>query len=253
MQKKRLVIANWKMHPVTQGEARKLFKAVVKRVSRVRTARVVICPPTLYLGDLASSYGGSAIIFGAQDISTEEGEGSFTGEVSGTMLKRLGVEYAILGHSERRSLGETSSLVAKKVNSALNAGLVPVVCVGEHERDNDGGYLHWLEDEIKASLKGVSKSQTKKLIIAYEPIWAIGKSASDAMDNDELHQTALFIKKVLVKMYGRKSANNVRILYGGSVEPSNDDSLIKVKEIDGFLIGHASLDPDTFFDVVTNG
>lgn len=247
---KRLVIANWKMHPKTLAEARTLFRSVARRVARVRSSKIVICPPTLYLSDLVSGYGGTALSFGAQDCSSERDDGSFTGEISPLMLKRLGVEYVILGHSERRARGETDELIAKKVRTAISVGLTAVLCVGELTRDVDAKYLRWLEHETKESLDKVSRKDVRKLIVAYEPVWAIGKTATQAMTPNELHHMYLFIRKVLVKKYGRKYGSGIKILYGGSVEPENDDILMKEGKVDGFLVGHASLKSQDFVETV---
>lgn len=238
------------MHPTTLVAARRLFRGVTRRVARVRSASVVVCPPMLYLSDLINGYSGSTVLFGAQDISIEQKEGSFTGEVSGTMLKRAGVSYVIVGHSERRARGETDELVAQKVSAALAAGLTPVICVGEKERDEEGHYLRRLEQQIRTSLDGVTRPNAKRMVVAYEPIWAIGKTAADAMTPMKLHEMSLFVKKVLVKKYGRKAGSSIKILYGGSVEPENDDALIAEGGVEGFLVGHASLDAEMFASVV---
>lgn len=247
---KRLVVANWKMHPGTLAEARTLFRAVARKAARIRSSSVVICPPTLYLSDLVGGYGGTTVSFGAQDCSTEREEGSFTGEVSPRMLKRLGVSYVITGHSERRSRGETNKIVSKKVKAAITTGLTTILCVGETERDTDGKFLRWFEKEINESLEGVTRKDTNKLIVAYEPIWAIGRSAADAIVPAELHHMSLFIRKVLVKKFGRKYGSTIKILYGGSVEPGNSNVLIDEGGVDGFLVGHASLDSDMFVKIL---
>jgi len=247
---KRLIVANWKMNPGTLNEARKLFRDVAKKVARARHSDVVICPPILYLADLMGGYSGSKILFGAQDISLFEKNGSFTGEVSGTMLKRAGATYVVVGHSERRSMGETDSIVAGKTLASLRSGLIPIVCVGEHRRDEGGEYLRGLEQQIRASLALVPKNKSRHLIVAYEPLWAIGKSTKEAIGAHELHETALFVRKILVRMFGRKEGSSIRILYGGSVEPGNDDSLTNAGGIDGFLVGHASLRASDFASIV---
>lgn len=249
--KRRLVVANWKMHPKSLVRAQKLFKGVAKKVASVRGADVVICPPNIYLGLLKKSYTGTRVKFGAQDISPQKGEGSYTGEVSGAQLHDSGVRYVIVGHSERRRMGETDEIVSYKVGAALKARLIPIVCVGEHERDAHGTYLKWLENQIVASLQGIPKKHIQDVIIAYEPIWAIGKSADEAMTPDTLFEMGLFIKKVITKHFGPKAGDTFKLLYGGSVEPRNDDALMNTDVIDGFLVGHASLDPESFYEVVT--
>jgi len=239
--KKSLVVANWKMNPSTLVEAKRLLKDVARKVSRTRDVSVVLCPPVLYLLDLVKSYKGSIISFGAQDVSRDEKTGAFTGEISSMMLKRLGVIYTIVGHSERRARGETDEVVSQKVLAALAGGLVPIVCVGETQRDGEGQYLGVLERQLAGSLEGLSRQKAGKIIVVYEPLWAIGKTAADSVSPEDLYQMSLFIKKILVKHYGRKIGKSIRILYGGSVEPQNAGSLRRDGGVDGFLVGHASL------------
>lgn len=247
--KKRIVIANWKSHPESLVKARKIFSGIKHGVSRIRRTRVVICPPALFLTELMNSYGGSGLVFGAQDVSVKE-KGSHTGEVTATMLARSGVHYVIVGHSERRALGETDEVVAAKLKVSLKAGLTTVLCVGELERDSEARHLRFLEREIKHSLRGVSRNIIKRLIVAYEPIWAIGRRARDAMNAEELHRMTIFLRKTLSKIYGRKIALPIPIIYGGSVEPSNAETLLSVGMVGGFLVGHASLSPSDFTEIV---
>ena len=166
------------------------------------------------------------------------------------MVKNLGMEYVIVGHSERRALGEDDIIVSKKLNLVLNSKLNPILCVGEKERNEEGNFLLFISEQIKNSLQGVEKKYLKNLIIAYEPIWAIGKTAQDAMDSRGVHQMHLFIKKVLKDLFDEKIAEKVAIIYGGSVELENVEDLIKNGNIDGFLIGHESLDADKFCEIL---
>lgn len=244
------VIANWKMHPGTLQEARKLFSGVARRVSRIHRTRIVVCPPLLYLSDLARGYRGTKVRFGAQDVSRESGVGAHTGEVSAVILKRAGADYAIVGHSERRAAGENSEVVSAKVRAALNAGLVPVLCIGEEERDHEGKYFLQLERELLASLDDVPRTRAHRLIIAYEPVWAIGKRAQSAVTPRALHETVIFIRKVLSKKYGRAIGMKIPILYGGSVEGTNAGGLIREGVVGGFLVGHASLVVRDFIAIV---
>ena len=239
------------MYPKTLREAKKLFNGIARRVSRTRGATIVVCPPLPYLEELKRTYRGTKIRFGAQDVSLHEKEGAHTGEVSASMLKNLGAQYAIVGHSERRAMGETDDIVAAKVRAALKAGLVPLICIGERERDREGKYFSWLERELAASLGAVSRAHARRLVIAYEPIWAIGKTARGAMKPQEVHEMIIFIKKVLSKHYGRKLGMRVPILYGGSVEPGNVLGLMRDGAADGFLVGHASIAPRDFAAIVT--
>ncbi len=154
------------------------------------------------------------------------------------------MKYVILGHSERRRDGETNEVVAKKVVTALTSHLVPIVCIGERERDEKGSHFAFLEEQITASLKGIGKARAKNLVIAYEPLWAIGRTYKAALDPYALHETTIFIRKILAKMFGRAIGMSIKILYGGSVESGNVAELMKGTGIAGYLIGHASLDPE---------
>jgi len=189
------------------------------------------------------------IILGAQDMFWEK-SGSFTGEISSTMLKGEG--YVILGHSERRELGETDEMIAKKVISAIKAGVKPILCVGEKARDTHGEYLHFLRKQIINSIGKLPKQYLKKLIIAYEPVFAIGQSAGKAMKPNEIHETALFIKKVLSEIYKSKSIISLPVLYGGAVSYKNAKEIITAGEVQGLLVGHESLDPKKFGELLAN-
>jgi len=233
-------------------EAQTIFNGVKHYTKNARRTRVVVCPPTVFLGQLLKSYSGSKIMFGAQDSTrVSQKDGAFTGEISPTMLKRSGVEYVIIGHSERRALVETNEIVAQKVKTALSAGLFVILCVGEDERDVSGNFFRFLDSEIKNSLLGVSRAAVGKLIVAYEPIWAIGKSAKSAVTPHDLHRMSIFIKKTLSKIYGRKIGTSIPVLYGGSVEPENAQQLLEEGTISGFLVGHDSLVPKDFGEIVS--
>lgn len=247
--KAKLVIANWKMNPNTASEAKDLFLEIKERIAGVRGVSVVICPPIVFLGELRRLYSGSRISFGAQDVFWEK-KGSFTGEESPSQVKSVGASFVIIGHSERRALGESDEEVSRKVKAAAAAGMRVVLCVGESERDQSGKYLAVLERQLKNSLEGVSASRAGNLLIAYEPVWAIGKSANEAIDGAELHAMTIFLRKILVSIFGKKKAFQVPILYGGSAEPGNVENLINFGEIDGFLVGHASLRSKSFGEIV---
>src|SRR3989338_10049763 len=171
-----LIIANWKMNPATEKEATQLFRAIKKGLPKNKKAEIVIAPPAVFLSVLKREKG---LILGAQDMSTNE-IGAFTGQISGKMLRDLGVKYVIVGHSEMRVIGETNGEVARKAILALKLGLIPVVCVGERVRDESGKFFTDVKEQLRESLAGVSKSMLSKLVIAYEPVWAIGKNAPRA-------------------------------------------------------------------------
>lgn len=246
MKNKLLVVANWKMNPETAERAEEIFKETEKGALEIKNVKVVVCPPFVYLSDLEKLNAGR-VVLGAQDMFWEEA-GSFTGEISSKMLKKEG--YVILGHSERRELGETDDMVAKKVTAALKAGLCPILCIGEKVRDTHGEYLHFLRAQIKNSLEKISKRLLTKIIIAYEPVWAIGKSDEEAMKPGDIHETSLFIRKVLADIYDQKQAVSIPILYGGSVSHNNAKDIITDGEVQGLLVGRESLNPKKFGELL---
>jgi triosephosphate isomerase len=246
---KHLVVGNWKMYVDSLTKAKELSTKVMRVAARLKRTQAVICPPLPFLGTLAPSITRSKVFLGAQTVSAEL-EPARTGEVSMYMLKSVGVSHVIIGHSERRALGETDASVALKVIRSLKSGLTPIICIGEQQRDMRGDYLAFLEAQIRSSLADVPKARAKELVIAYEPLWAIGGSSIDAVTPAILHETVLFIKKILVSLYGRASGTSIRILYGGSVEEANAASLIAGGMVDGLLVGHASVDAEEFSEIL---
>jgi triosephosphate isomerase len=243
-----LMVANWKMNPETVAKAKKIFLGTKKVVKTLKNIQVAVCPPFVYLSDL-EKMNDSKIILGAQDVFWERA-GSFTGEISPAMLKRGGESFVIVGHSERRELGETDEMISKKIISAGQVGLRPILCVGERERDVHGEYLHFLRSQIINSLGKFPKKFLGKLVLAYEPIWAIGKSEVEAMSPADIHEASLFLKKVLAEIYGQKGAISVPILYGGSVSHNNAKDIILGGQVQGLLVGRESLDPKKFGELL---
>ena len=238
------------MNPFSTKEAVGILNGVKKTVAKLKKTQVVVCPPFVYFNNIQKKIGKSAnLFFGAQN-SFWEIEGSFTGEVSPEMIKNYGGAYVILGHSERRALGETDEMVSKKTLACLKTGLKAVVCVGEKIRDEQGNYLAFLRDEIRNSLNKVQKRFLRNLIIAYEPIWAIGKKDADAMLPADIRETAIYIKKILSEIYGNEIAVAVPILYGGSVGGENASDIIKDGGVNGLLVGHQSLKPESFSEIL---
>lgn len=242
MKSKYLVIGNWKLNPDTKKEAVALSKDVLKLALKLKKTEVGIAPSFVHLPLIKSS---KKMLVGAQDVSFAE-MGAYTGEVSVSMLKDMGTSFVIVGHSERRAMGETDEMISRKVKMAISAKIMPIVCIGESKHDAQGEYLSFLQNQIKASLKSVSRLDISKVVIAYEPIWAIGKRPEDAMKPQSLHETVLYIQKILSEMYGRETANTVRIVYGGSVGGHNAESLIALGNVQGLLVGGASLSKETF-------
>jgi len=239
-----LIAGNWKMH-LRLGEASELTRRVVDGCRSFDDLDVVLMPPFTALTTVASAIAGSPIRLGAQDLHWEE-KGAFTGEISPVMLKDVGCTYALVAHSERRQLfGETDRSANRKVLAALAHDLVPVLCVGESDAERDRGVTFVVVDrQVKEGLKDVSESQLDQLVIAYEPIWAIGtgRTATPAQA-EEVHQS---IRGQLAKLFGSQAAGKVRILYGGSVKADNVDDLMGAADIDGALVGGASLDASSF-------
>lgn len=249
MKKRNLVIANWKMNPESLEEAKKIFNSTKKAASLLKNTDVVVCPPFPYLALLAKSNIPKNIFFGSQNISSES-KGAFTGEVSAAMVKNTGATFSIIGHSERRAMGETNDLIRKKLQAAFNEGLIPIFCIGEKERDREGAYLETIKNQIKECLAGLQKKYLVGLIIAYEPVWAIGKSYKDAMSPTDVHEMTLFIQKSLGEFFGRDIAASVKILYGAAVEAENAKMLFDQGNIEGLLVGHASIIPEQFTEIL---
>lgn len=242
-----LVIGNWKMHPQTDTLATKLAKELRTVLAKVQGVDVVVAPPFPYLKGVGDILGKKGVFLGAQNVHPQK-LGAHTGEVSIPMLESLGVQYVILGHSERRAAGETDEEVRMKLRAVLQAGLVPVVCVGEVERDANGQYLSGIEAQIKSALKDIPAAKVKRVVIAYEPIWAIG-TGNNATAAD-VREMALFIEKIVADLYGRLRAQKVTLLYGGSVNEKNARELFTEGKMQGFLVGGASLRADAFASIV---
>ena len=243
----KVLIANWKMAPETPEIAHEIFGAVKRKMAKTKRVEVIICPPYLYVENFVQKVGnGRRFSIGAQDVFWETGSQAFTGQVNAPMLKAAGAKYVIIGHSERRQFGETDSMVNKKVLSALKAGLTPILCVGEKERDPQINYLEFLKNQIKSALLGVKRANLANLIIAYEPVWAISTFQKGSVAPSDLHEAIIFVRKALADLYDRESAMALRVVYGGSVNEENAEALLKGGEADGLLVGKASLNPETF-------
>ncbi|MEK7658725.1 MAG: triose-phosphate isomerase [Patescibacteria group bacterium] len=245
---KNLIVANWKLNPSTQKEAKALFQAVKKK-AKVKNVEVVICPPFAWLAEGRRQAAEGGFILGAQNCFFEE-KGAFTGEISVLMLKDLKIDYVILGHSERRKyFNETDEIVNKKIKKVLSANLKPILCIGETDEERQAGKKsEVLEKQITGGLKGVLRENAKTVVIAYEPVWAIGTGNNCSVD--ETMSSVLFIRKIISKIYNREIADNMRILYGGSVKSENSGSYIKDAGANGLLVGGASLNAEEFIKIV---
>lgn len=246
--RKPIVAGNWKMNK-TRAEAAALVAGIKAEVGGLNAVETVVCVPFTALDPVAQAVKGSIIGLGAQNVHWAE-KGAFTGEISAAMLKELGVQYVIIGHSERRQyFGETDATVNQRTKAALAAGLKPIVCVGETLAEREAGTTtQVVERQVRVGLAGLSGADWDKLVIAYEPVWAIGtgKTATTAQAQ-EVHA---FIRKLLVELAGAEAAAKIRIQYGGSMKPDNAKELMSQPDIDGGLIGGASLEAKAFAAVV---
>ncbi|MEI6042089.1 MAG: triose-phosphate isomerase [bacterium] len=243
--KKILVIANWKMTPNTLVEAKAKMAVIKRGVDKLKMTETIICPPFPFIATLSQMAGGpkGKIKIGAQDISKFE-SGAHTGEISAVMLKSAGVSHIIVGHSERRAIGEDTSLIAQKLQKVLAAGMIGIVCVGEAERDNDAEYLTVIKNQLKEVLIYTSRQQFANLVIAYEPLWAVNNSQNIAITAHEIHQIVILIRKYLKDNWGESIASIVKIVYGGSVTPDNAQDLVHNGDVDGLLVGRAGWQPE---------
>lgn len=247
----KIVAGNWKMYK-TPAEAVSLVTEIVTAPPPRSDREVVLCPPFTALSRVSHLLKGSPVKLGAQDVHWEK-EGAFTGEVSPPMLKEISCEYVIVGHSERRQyFGDDDSVVAKKLRAVLDGEMAPILCVGERFDEREAGRTESvLESQIGGALGEFDARQIQGLVVAYEPVWAIGtgKTATPEMAV-EAHK---FIRQLLGKMFGVAFAEETRIQYGGSVKPENAAELLKQSEIDGALVGGASLKTDSFLRIVAAG
>lgn len=249
--RKPIIAGNWKMNK-TKGEALAFVEEVKNAVPSKDKVESVVCSPDLFLDALVAATEGSDLGVGAQNMHFEE-SGAFTGETSPVALKDIGVQYVVIGHSERREMfGETDAGVNHKAHAAFRHGLTPIICVGEtlEEREN-GKTAEIVTGQVKAALEGLSEDQVKASVIAYEPIWAIGtgKTAS----SEDANETCGVVRKVVAESVSQEAAEAIRIQYGGSVKPGNIKELLAQSDIDGALVGGASLEANSFLQLVEAG
>lgn len=246
---KSLIIANWKMNPETLAEAKALLNSVQNDLTGLEKTEVVFCSPFIFLDSLAHLIV-EPFQLGSQNVFYEE-RGAFTGEISPVMLKKIGCQYVIIGHSERKQyLGEADELINKKVLAALKNGLKPILCLGEKDKDASG-VSDILKTQLEKGLTGVDAKRAKNLIITYEPVWAISTSENAAAcQPDDALVAGLFIRKILAKLFGRRRAEKIPILYGGSVDSKNAASYIKEAQLNGLLVGNASLKAKEFVRII---
>ncbi len=243
-----LIAGNWKMYKTPQ-EAADTAKQLVEQVREVADVDIMIAPPFTALESVSRVIKNSPVALGAQNLYWED-EGAYTGEISAPMLKSAGCQYAIIGHSERRQyFGETDKTVNQKIQAAIQIGLKPVFCIGETEQEREAEQtLSVLDKQVRKGLERLLPEQLDTLIIAYEPVWAIGTGKTATEDQaQEVHQ---FIRSLIEKSFGNDLSKSIRILYGGSVKPDNILNLMAMPDIDGALVGGASLSADSFSRII---
>jgi triosephosphate isomerase len=239
---KSLVIANWKMNPHTLREAKYLFEGTRKAADRARDVSIVIAPPAIFLRDLRRLYRGKRISFGIQHVRSEP-DGAFTGEMSLIQAADAGATWAIIGHAERRAMGEVDEDVRKKVIATIARKMTPVLCIGENTRDPSGEHFDIVKEQLKIGLADVPAAKLGKVIIAYEPVWAIG--GAEMMKPHDMHEMTIFIRKTLFEIYG-KPGMSANILYGGSIDETNAPAMLQEGDVQGLLVGRASADARRF-------
>jgi len=237
-----LLIANWKMNPQTAADAKRLLEITKRSLGNARSYKVVLAPPSVFMRELTKTYRGKKISFAAQNIHWDIA-GSHTGEVSAVQVRDAGASYTLVGHAERRAAGESIEDVRRKMALASSAGLIPVLCIGEKERKPDGEYLRIIAEQLITGVEDVPRGKLKEVIVAYEPVWAIG--GKEAMKPEDMHGMAIYIRKVLGRVHGRVGLQ-IPILYGGSIDDKSAPAMLSEGDVDGLLVGRASLDGRSF-------
>jgi triosephosphate isomerase (TIM) len=239
-----LIAGNWKMN-LNRSESEALAGSLAEQSGSIANADLLVCPPSVYLLPVAAAISGTSVALGAQNMYFEDA-GAFTGEISAAMLRDVGADFVILGHSERRHiLGETDDEVNRKAKKALSAGLAPIICVGETLQERESGQTaHVIRRQFSGSFAGLSAEQMQSTVVAYEPVWAIGTGrTATPQQAEEVHAD---LRKLIAEAYNTGVADSVPILYGGSVKPDNAGELLSQANVDGALVGGASLKADQF-------
>ena len=243
---KKLIVANWKMNPARGADAKKLFKSVRASALKLKNVETVICPPLVYLQSLGDEVTSRNCVVGAQDAFWEHA-GAYTGQVSPDMIFNARGRYVIVGHSERRAMGDTDEIIRKKLKSILQFPLIPILCVGEQSRDEDSQYVKFVKQQVTNALSALSQEEVSRMVIAYEPIWAIGKNAVRPCTSNECSDMAMAIRQALADLLkNTQDAAKIPILYGGSADVENTQEFLQDGSVQGLLVGRASLDSKEF-------
>jgi triosephosphate isomerase len=241
-----IVVANWKMNPQTMREAKRLFEATRRAAESAKNVSIIVAPPSIFLRELSTNYKGKKLSFAAQNAHFQK-DGAYTGEISMIQVKDSKASGVIIGHAERRGMGETNEETRAKVNAALAAKLAPIFCIGEHKRSGSGEHFLFVKEQLRAGLQDVVPGNLGKIVIAYEPVWAIG--ATEAMSPRQMHEMAIFIRKSLVGSHGEKGMK-AKILYGGSIDETNAREMLVEGDVQGLLVGRASTDAERFTTLI---
>ncbi len=245
----KMIIGNWKMYPGTPKEARQIIDKLTTLVPRSTKVKVVVCPPAVFASSVMEWKGKAPIVLGAQSCAKDD-EGAWTGETSPKALASIGEKYVIVGHSERRSMGETNHDVAQKAIASVRNRLKVVLCVGEHKRDLHGNHFSVVSTQLRESLSGFPKDSAGDLVVAYEPIWAIGAQAKQPASPADHREMSILIRRTLTEYFGKSAAFTIPILYGGSVDEENAAGYLTLGEADGLLVGRVSLHPTRFAEII---
>ncbi|MCR4281137.1 MAG: triose-phosphate isomerase [Candidatus Kaiserbacteria bacterium] len=239
---KSIVVANWKMNPASFKEAKILFEATKKAMGKSPSVSLIVAPPAIYLRALSANYKGKKISFAVQNAHFES-NGARTGEISIAQARDAGADYILIGHSERRAAGETNDDTRQKVSAALALNTIPILCIGEAERASSGEHFNIVAEQLLTGIKDVAPAKISKVIIAYEPVWAIGGEIT--MSPRDMHTMAIFIRKTIIGVYG-DVGHKVKILYGAAVGEKNAAVMMKEGDVRGFIVGHVSTNAERF-------
>lgn len=242
---KALIVANWKMNPSSLKEAKALLAATKRSAAKARNVSLIVAPPAIFLQPLASASRGRTV-FAIQNAHAAEG-GAHTGEISMLQAKDAKATHVIIGHAERRAAGESDTAVREKVAAAIAAGLTPILCVGEEIRGAGAEHFAVVREQVHAALDGLAANRVGKIIIAYEPVWAIG--ATKAMQPPQMHEMSIFIRKAIVEKFG-DAGHGVKVLYGGSIDAENAATMLQGGDVRGLLVGRASTDAANFAELL---